>query len=107
VGPVQGAHRGPRRRRAAADGGRSGAAWPAARRGASPGPRPGRGGHARRCGGGAVMGARVTVYTREGCHLCEEAVAVIKAVCEEVGEAWEEIDVEEAVGLPAHYDDEV
>lgn len=53
------------------------------------------------------MGARVTVYTREGCHLCEEAVGVIKAVCEEVGEAWEEIDVEEAVGLPAHYDDEV
>ncbi len=53
------------------------------------------------------MTARVTVYTREGCHLCEEAVAVIEAVCAELGESWVEVDVDEAVGLPARYDDEV
>ena len=53
------------------------------------------------------MSARVTLYTREDCHLCDEARAVITAVCAELGESFEEVDVEEAVGLPARYDDEV
>lgn len=53
------------------------------------------------------MTARVTLYTRSDCHLCEEAKAVIAAVCAELGESFEEIDVDDAVGLPARYDDEV
>lgn len=53
------------------------------------------------------MTARVTLYTRPDCHLCDEARAVVEAVCAELGETFEEIDVEEAVGLPARYDDEV
>ena len=53
------------------------------------------------------MSARVTLYTREDCHLCDEARAVITAVCAERGESFEAVDVEEAVGLPARYDDEV
>ncbi len=53
------------------------------------------------------MTARVTVYTRDGCHLCEEAIAVVSSVCAELGEDFVEIDIEETVGLPVHYDDEV
>ena len=53
------------------------------------------------------MSARVTLYTRDDCHLCDEARAVVVAVCAELGESFEEVDVEEAVGLPARYDDEV
>lgn len=53
------------------------------------------------------MTARITLYTRPDCHLCDEARAVVEAVCAELGESFEEIDIEEAVGLPARYDDEV
>lgn len=53
------------------------------------------------------MTARVTLYTRADCHLCDEARAVVAAVCAELGESFEEIDVDDAVGLPARYDDEV
>lgn len=53
------------------------------------------------------MTARVTLYAREGCHLCDEARLVIARVCEELGESFTEIDIDEAVGLPAHYDDEI
>lgn len=37
--------------------------------------------------------ARVTLYTRPGCHLCDEARAVIAAVCAEVGEEFAEVDI--------------
>lgn len=53
------------------------------------------------------MSARVTLYSREGCHLCDEARRVIEQVCAELGESFTEVDVDEAVGLPARYDDEV
>ncbi|WP_110207857.1 glutaredoxin family protein [Nocardioides daejeonensis] len=53
------------------------------------------------------MTARVTLYTRADCHLCDEARAIVRAVCAELGESFEEIDVDDAVGLPARYDDEV
>lgn len=53
------------------------------------------------------MTARITLYTRADCHLCDEARAIVRAVCAELGESFEEIDVDDAVGLPARYDDEV
>ena len=51
------------------------------------------------------MTARVTLYTRAECHLCDEARAIVRAVCAELGESFEEIDVDDAVGLPARYDE--
>lgn len=39
------------------------------------------------------MSARVTVYTRPGCHLCEVAIETIAAVCAELGESWVEVDI--------------
>ncbi|MCH1865142.1 glutaredoxin family protein [Nocardioides sp. CFH 31398] len=51
--------------------------------------------------------ARVTFVTREGCHLCEEARAVVAAVCAEVGERFVEVDVDDDPALLARYDEQV
>ena len=37
--------------------------------------------------------ARVTLYSRPGCHLCDDARAVVAAVCEELGESFAEVDI--------------
>jgi glutaredoxin len=36
---------------------------------------------------------RVLLYTRPGCHLCEDARAVIEQVCAEVGTGFDEVDI--------------
>ncbi|HSE10739.1 MAG TPA: glutaredoxin family protein [Nocardioidaceae bacterium] len=36
---------------------------------------------------------RVVLYSKPGCHLCDDARAVIAAVCEELGESFDEIDI--------------
>lgn len=46
---------------------------------------------------------RVTVYGKPGCHLCENAVAVIAEVCAGLGVGWEEIDITEDEALFAQY----
>ena len=40
--------------------------------------------------------ARVVLYGRAGCHLCDDARAVVRAVTAESGVAWEEVDVDAA-----------
>lgn len=39
--------------------------------------------------------ARVVVYSRTGCHLCEQALAVVATTCAELCVDWVEIDVDE------------
>ena len=39
------------------------------------------------------MTARVVLYTRPGCHLCDDARAVVEQVCLETGEHFEEVDI--------------
>ncbi|WP_114424472.1 glutaredoxin family protein [Nocardioides houyundeii] len=51
--------------------------------------------------------ARVTLYGRAGCHLCEEARQVIARVCAETGDTWVEVDVDEDPALAARFDEEV
>ena len=51
--------------------------------------------------------ARVTLYTRPGCHLCDDARAVIAAVCDELGEAYEEVDITTDDDLEDRYRDEI
>lgn len=36
---------------------------------------------------------RITLYTRPGCHLCDDARAVIEGVCADLGESYEEVDI--------------
>ncbi len=39
--------------------------------------------------------ARVTLYSKPGCHLCDDARAVIETVCDDLGVDWEELDIEQ------------
>ena len=39
------------------------------------------------------MSARVTLYSKPGCHLCDDERAVIVAVCAELGESFDEVDI--------------
>jgi glutaredoxin len=36
---------------------------------------------------------RITLLSRPGCHLCDDARAVIRRVAEDLGVAWEERDI--------------
>ena len=35
----------------------------------------------------------MTLLTRPGCHLCDEARSVIESVCAELGVGWAEVDI--------------
>jgi hypothetical protein len=48
-----------------------------------------------------VSRARVTLIGKPGCHLCDEARAVVESVCAETGQTWQEWSIE---GDPALYD---
>jgi Glutaredoxin-like domain (DUF836) len=51
--------------------------------------------------------SRVTLYTRPGCHLCDNARAVIEQVCAELGESFDEISILDDPSLPARYAEEI
>ena len=53
------------------------------------------------------MPPRITFYTRTGCHLCEEARAVLERVCAELGEDYDEIDIDSDPALAGRFGDEV
>jgi glutaredoxin len=37
--------------------------------------------------------ARVRLYTKPGCHLCDMAREVVAEVCAELGESFDEVDI--------------
>ena len=39
--------------------------------------------------------ARVVLYGRPGCHLCEQAAEVIARVCDDLGETWVEVSIDD------------
>jgi glutaredoxin len=49
---------------------------------------------ANKVGTGLTRGPEVTIYTRSGCHLCEEAKATIAPLLQEFGATVQEIDIE-------------
>ena len=53
------------------------------------------------------MTARVTLYSKPGCHLCDEARAVIEAVCAELGESYDEVDITGSPELMTRYAEEI
>ncbi|MEN3361942.1 MAG: hypothetical protein V7637_5924 [Mycobacteriales bacterium] len=48
---------------------------------------------------------RITLLTRAGCHLCDDARAVLHRVAAEVGTPVRERDVDSDAGLRARYGD--
>ena len=53
------------------------------------------------------MAAVVTLYTRKGCCLCDDAKAAILAARRKAGFEYEEFDIDQDVELRARYNDEV
>jgi len=51
------------------------------------------------------MNPRVVVYTKPGCHLCDDALAVVVQVCGEVGVAWMGHDISDDDELMAQWKD--
>lgn len=50
---------------------------------------------------------RITLYTRDGCHLCEDARAVLDRVREQTGEGYREVDIAGDPDLTAEYGDRI
>jgi glutaredoxin len=50
---------------------------------------------------------RVRVLTRDGCHLCDEVLVVVRRVCAELGVGLAEVDVDADAELRAEYTDHV
>lgn len=49
----------------------------------------------------------MVMYTRPGCHLCDDARQVVSSVCDQAGAAWREIDIEADAALTERYGDYV
>ena len=50
---------------------------------------------------------RVLLYSKPGCHLCDDARVVIEAVCGELGEQYDEVDITSSPDLMARYGEEI
>jgi glutaredoxin len=51
--------------------------------------------------------ARVILYSRPGCHLCDVERATIERVCADLGESYEEFDIDQDAALLATYAEEI
>ena len=53
------------------------------------------------------MSARVTMYTRQGCHLCDEALDVVAAACAASGSEYQLVDIDADQQLKDRYGEQV
>lgn len=53
------------------------------------------------------MTARITLYSRPGCHLCDDAREVIGAVCADLGESFVEINIDDDPELQRRFGEEI
>jgi glutaredoxin len=51
--------------------------------------------------------ARITLYAKPGCHLCEDARLVIETVCAEVGTSYDEVDITTSPELMDAYAEQI
>lgn len=51
--------------------------------------------------------ARVVVYSRAGCHLCEVAEELVAAVCADAGATWARVDIDEDADLTSRFTEQV
>ena len=50
---------------------------------------------------------RITLLTKPGCHLCDDARVVIERVSAQTGAGWEEVDITDDPGLQSKYADQI
>jgi glutaredoxin len=53
------------------------------------------------------MTPRVTLYSRPGCHLCDDARAVIARVCADLGEEYAEVSIDGDAELQRRFGEEI
>ena len=53
------------------------------------------------------MSARVTLYSRPGCHLCDDVRAVVERVCADLGTSYDEVDITTSPDLLAAYGEQI
>jgi hypothetical protein len=51
--------------------------------------------------------ARVVVYTRLGCHLCDLALEIVATVCADTGDSWTQVFIESDDELARQFTDQV
>jgi glutaredoxin len=50
---------------------------------------------------------RVTLYSRPGCHLCDDARSVIVRVCADLGEEYVEVSIDDDPELQHRFGEEI
>lgn len=50
---------------------------------------------------------RITLIGRPGCHLCDDARAIVQAVCAELGVEWTEVDITQDDRLFTEYGEQI
>ena len=50
---------------------------------------------------------RITLYSRPGCHLCDDARAVIARVCTDLGEEYVEVSIDDDPELRRRFGEEI
>ena len=50
---------------------------------------------------------RVVLYSKPGCHLCDDARTVVEAVCAELGESYDEVDITTSEELMEAYGEQI
>ena len=51
--------------------------------------------------------ARITLYGKPGCHLCDEARAVIERVCADLGTSYDDVDITASPELMNAYGEQI
>jgi glutaredoxin len=51
--------------------------------------------------------ARVVLYSRTDCHLCETAEQLVAEVCAETGDSWVRIDIDQDADLASRFTEQV
>ena len=50
---------------------------------------------------------RVRLYSKPGCHLCDDARAVVERVCADLGTSYDEVDITTSPVLMNAYADQI
>ena len=50
---------------------------------------------------------RVRLYSKPGCHLCDDARAVVELVCADLGTSYDEVDITTSPELTNAYADQI
>jgi glutaredoxin len=50
---------------------------------------------------------RVRLYSKPGCHLCDDARAIVERVCADLGTSYDEVDITTSPELTNAYADQI